>query len=81
MKGSRDNGGRPHPGHLQDIIVLLKTPAASRQQGHAEGGSEAETEKTLQQEVPDGGADSQANHREQGELSGFWLNHGATLHP
>jgi hypothetical protein len=46
-----------------------------------EGGSEAETKKTLEQEVPDGGADRQANHREQGELSGFWLNHGATLHP
>ena len=59
----------------------LKTPAASRQQGHAESGSEAETEKTLEQEVPDGGADRQAHHREQGELSEFWLNHSATLHP
>jgi len=56
-------------------------PAASRQQGHAQSGSEAETEKTLEQEVPDGGADRQAHHREQGELSGFWLNHSATLHP
>lgn len=49
----------------------------------AEGGTDnrtaREAETALEQEVPDGNADRQHNEREQGELGGFWLNHGDSL--
>jgi hypothetical protein len=62
------------------MAAMLRThPTASEQQEHAD--SETGIGTTLEQEVPDSGADRQANHREQGELGGFGLNHDVIRTP